>query len=124
MNKYTKIATMIAAFSLAAGTLSGCGGSDSTPVGTDTATPGFTVMTSATRAEPAGPGSPVVQEMKRYLAEKMSEKYGKEYETLNLDIQWTAASAYDSQEALRSQALQYSEPVQRQNGGKYEKSIC
>ena len=107
MNKYTRIATIIAVFSLAAGTLSGCGGGDPIPVGIDTANPGFTVMTSATRAEPAGPESPVVQEMKRYLAEKMSEKYGKEYETLNLDIQWTAASAYDEKVTAAMGANEY-----------------
>lgn len=107
MSKYVKIATMLAALSLAAGALSGCGSSKSIPVGADTSAPGFTVMTSSTRTEPAGPDSPVVQEMKRYLDEKMSEKYGKEYDTINLDIQWTAASAYDEKVTAAMGANEY-----------------
>lgn len=93
-NNWKRIFMTAIAMMLAAGSLAGCG-DEPQPVGIDTATPGFTVMTTATRTEPAGPDSPVVQEMKRYLAEKMSEKYNREYEQLNMDIQWTATSAYD-----------------------------
>lgn len=107
MSKYVKIATMLAALSIMAGALSGCGSNKSIPVGIDTLSPGFTVMTSSTRTEPAGPDSPVVQEMKRYLAEKMSKKYGKEYDTINLDIQWTAASAYDEKVTAAMGANEY-----------------
>lgn len=106
MKKNIKVAAMLTVIALMAGALSGCG-SEPVPVGIDTPTPGFTVMTSSTRSEPAGADSPVVQEMKRYLAEKMSEKYGKEYETVNMDIQWAAASAYDEKVTAAMGASEY-----------------
>lgn len=94
MKKYTRIFAALGALTIAAGALSGCGGTKAIPVGIESSVPTFSVMTSATRSTPAGPDSPVVQEMQRYLGEKMSEKYGRDYEKINVDINWVATTAY------------------------------
>lgn len=83
---------------LAAGVLAGCGGTEVIPIGYDTEMPSIEIMTTATRTTPAGPNSPVVQEIEKYLGEKMTEKYkdvyGKTYDKVHLDIGWVATSGY------------------------------
>ncbi len=107
MKKHVRIGTMLVALSLAATMVSGCGGSNVKSLGTDTTVPGFSVMTSATRSTPAAPDSPVVQEMQRYLGEKMSAKYGKEYEKVNVDLQWVASTAYNEKVTAAMGAGEY-----------------
>ena len=89
-----------------AGALAGCG-ETSVPVGVDTANPTISVMTSATKTASAGQESPVVQEMQRYLGEAMSKKYGKQYDQVTLDLQWTASTAYDEKVTAAMGANEY-----------------
>lgn len=95
MAKLKKISAAILCAVLASGTLTGCFGSDPIPIDKESSAPSIVIMTSATKSTPAGQDSPVVQEIQRYLGEKMSEKYGKDYEKIHLDIQWVASAAYN-----------------------------
>lgn len=105
--KYIRAIAVIAVLTMAAGMTTGCFGTKAVPIGIDTSEPSITIMTSATRAEPAGADSPVRQEMERYLGEKMSERYGKEYDKVKLDIQWVATTAYSEKVTAAMGANEY-----------------
>lgn len=93
MKDWKKTSTLVMAVILAAGTVSGCG-KKSVPVDINSNNPKIEIMTSANNMNPAGDNSPVVLEMEKHLGKKMSEKYGKQYDTVDLDINWVASSAY------------------------------
>ncbi|MGN1115666.1 MAG: hypothetical protein ACI4TH_03785 [Candidatus Ornithomonoglobus sp.] len=106
MNNWKKISMLVVSMGLAAGVLAGCG-SEPTPVGIDTSEPSISVMTSATKTNPAGQDSPVVQEIERYLGEAMSKKYDKQYDKVNLDLQWVATTAYSEKVTAAMGANEY-----------------
>lgn len=106
MKMYKKTAALCFAVCLAAGVLAGCG-SEPTPVGIDTENPTIQIMTSSLKTAPADGTSPVVQEMERYLGEKMSEKYGKNYDKVTLDLQWVASTAYGEKVTAAMGANEY-----------------
>ncbi|MGN0180837.1 MAG: extracellular solute-binding protein, partial [Candidatus Ornithomonoglobus sp.] len=106
MNNWKKISMLVIAMGLAAGVLAGCG-SEPIPVGIDTSEPSISVMTSATKTNPAGQDSPVVQEIERYLGEAMSKKYDKQYDKVNLDLQWVATTAYGEKVTAAMGANEY-----------------
>ncbi len=106
MKDWKKISALVIVMGSLAGALAGCG-ETSVPVGVDTANPTISVMTSATKTASAGQESPVVQEMQRYLGEAMSKKYGKQYDQVTLDLQWTASTAYDEKVTAAMGANEY-----------------
>lgn len=106
MKNWKKISTLVLAIGIVGGTLAGCG-DKSIPVGIDTSNPTISVMTSATKTASAGPDSPVVKEMQRYLGEAMSKKYGKQYDQVTLDLQWVASSAYGEKVTAAMGANEY-----------------
>lgn len=95
MANYKKIITLALGTALVTGTLTGCFQKKTAPIGIDTENPTIVVMTSATKTTPADQDSPVVQEIQRYIGEKMSEKYGKEYDKVTFNFNWVSSSAYD-----------------------------
>lgn len=105
-SNWKKISMTVIAMALAAGSLVSCG-DNSQPVGIDTANPTISVMTQANQTSSAGPDSPVVQEMERYLGEAMSKKYDKQYDKVTLDLQWTASTAYDEKVTAAMGANEY-----------------
>lgn len=103
---WKKVFTMVVAMGLVAGGLASCG-TNMQPVGIDTTTPKITVMTMANQTESAAADSPVVLAIEEQLGKAMSEKYGKNYEKVDLDIQWVASSAYDEKVTAAMGANEY-----------------
>lgn len=103
---WKKVFTMVVAMGLVAGGLASCG-TNMQPVGIDTTTPKITVMTMANQTESAAADSPVVLAIEEQLGKAMSEKYGKDYEKVDLDIQWVASSAYDEKVTAAMGANEY-----------------
>ncbi len=106
MNNYKRISTLVMAVVLAGGVLAGCG-EKSVPIGIDTNNPRIEVMTSANKMDSAPPESPVVQAMEKHLGEKMSEKYGKQYDKVSLAINWVISTAYGEKVTAALGASEY-----------------
>ncbi len=84
---------LVLATGLAASSLAGCGETKK-PIDLNSKTPSIEVMTSANKTNSPGQESPVVQAIEKHLGEAMSEKYGKQYDKVILDIQWVVSTAY------------------------------
>lgn len=106
MTNWKKKAILVMTMGMAATALAGCG-TEARPIGRDTTEPTIQVMTMAQKASPADQTSPVLQEAQKILGEKMSEKYGKQYDKINLDIQWVASTAYDEKVTAAMGANEY-----------------
>lgn len=106
MNNWKKIATSVVALGVAAASLAGCG-TKVTPIGIDTSTPKIEIMTAQSSIAAADENSPVVQAIEKKLGEKMSEKYGKSYDKVDLDINWIASASYGEKVTAAMGASEY-----------------
>ena len=106
MKNWKRIAASVVALGAAAASLAGCG-TEVTPIGIDTSTPKIQVMTAQSSIAAAEDNSPVVQEIEKTLGAKMSAKYGKSYDKVDLDINWIASASYGEKVTAAMGASEY-----------------
>lgn len=106
MNNWKKLAISVCALAIAAASLAGCG-SEIKPIGRDTSTPTINVMTAQSGVAAASDDSPVVAQIEKKLGEAMSKKYNKQYDKIDLDINWVASASYGEKVTAAMGASEY-----------------
>lgn len=91
--KYKRIILSAAVLAVSMAAITGCGETKK-PIDLNASSPSIEIMTTANKTGSPGQSSPVVQAIEDHLGKKMSEKYGKQYDQVILDINWVISTAY------------------------------
>ncbi|MBQ3425914.1 MAG: extracellular solute-binding protein [Clostridia bacterium] len=88
-----RIVLTASALAIAATSLTGCKETKK-PIDLNASSPSIEIMTTANKTGSPGQESPVVQAIEDHLGKAMSEKYGKQYDQVILDLNWVISTAY------------------------------